>query len=253
MTRRLDDGSRRLNDGSRRSRLELAESTDGSAEWRALQAEIAATPVPPFDFDAITARAFTVSDPPPPSLDLGAPASARSQPSRRSAVRWFGVALAAAAALLVMLKLPGDPEGNRVKGEVDLGFYVLRDGAPYPGDPSLPVRSGDRLQFTYMSGAADRMVLVGLDGTGRAQTFYPDDGDPPVLITPGQRHVLPGSILLDDAEGPEVFVAGFGDAGLDAAAVRSEAEATWREGGVDGLKAWAEREPAIAILVLEKD
>lgn len=236
--------TRRLNDGSRRSQLELAERPDDSEASRALREELAAVSPPPFDFDAITARAFLVSDP---------PLASTSPPSRMRAWPWLATALAAAAALAVVLRTPGELEANRVKGDVDLGFYVLRDGAPYPGDPSLPVRAGDRLQFTYLSGAAERMVLVGLDGTGRSQVYYPDDGDPPVAITPGGRHVLPGSILLDGAAGPEVFVAAFGDGMLDAAAVREAAERAWREGEVEALRAWAEREPAIEVLVLEKD
>ena len=83
-----------------------------------------------------------------------------------------------------------------------------------------------------------------------ATTYFPDEGDQPVPVVPGERHLLEGSILLDDARGPETFVAFYGD--TTAAEARESALAAWAEGGLEGLVALGEERADVAVLVLEK-
>jgi hypothetical protein len=167
--------------------------------------------------------------------------------------RLVGGLAAAALALFVARGAlgPKKPESpNHLKGEADLGFYMLRGGEIFPGDEAKAVREGDQLQFTYR-GPYSSLVIVGVDGDGGVMTYYPDLGDAPVAITPGDRQVLDGAILLDDAPGPEVFIAFFGDGSVEAA--EEEVRRAWRDGGVDGVRRLDEDRPDVSALVLSKE
>lgn len=229
-----------INDGRRPSRLDIARHATGEAPLlapervtpalEALEAERSRTPA--FDWTILQAAAHRVEEPRP----------------RRVSRPWLAFfPLFALAVLLLFLKLP--PSENRLKGETSLGFYVLRSGQVYPGDPQATFHAGDRIQFTYHSGDASQLVLLSVDGNGQLSTFYPSSGDLPVEVIPGSTHVLPGSIVLDDAPGPEVFLAFFG---VDSVQVAEEqARRAWKEGGAPGLLALAE-EPDVAVLQLER-
>ena len=144
---------------------------------------------------------------------------------------------------------PRDP--NRLKGgSSDLGFYVQRGGNVFPGDPANPLQTGDAVQFTYRT-AADRLVLLSVDAEGVVSVFWPAHGEEPVEVVPGERHVLDGSVVLDDAPSPEVFVGFFGDWTVDRA--RARAEDAFAEGGVDAVDALGDADDAdIATVSLEK-
>ena len=149
--------------------------------------------------------------------------------------------------------------GGRLKGgESDLGFYVNHDGAVLPGDPSTPVRTGDAVQFTYRT-SADHLVLLSVDADGVVSVFWPAPGhgastDRGVDVVPGERHVLDGSVILDDAPSPEVFVGFFGDWTVDAA--RARASGAYASGGIEAVidlgGGGAEGDGDIAVLPLEK-
>jgi hypothetical protein len=247
-----------INPGTRPSRLALARHATGEAplpspdpttqRWLAgLAAERAR--MEPFDFEVLRARAARLADEPPARREAAAPPWYRRV--------WLAVPLLAfAAAAVIAVRAPdgdcgpGDLPCNRIKGDVDLGFFVLRDGRVYPGDPGERLRAGDRVQFTYRAPYAS-VVLLSVDGLGRLTVYYPEAGERGVAIVPGERHVLDGSILLDDAPGPEVFLAFFGEAWTVSRA-RDTVEDTLGSEGVAGLAALAE-DPTIAALPLEKE
>jgi len=152
------------------------------------------------------------------------PAMARALESRAAAARppwwqrllarpaWLGVPLAAAAAVTLLVLLPGgDPEVEpsvRPKGRVALSFVVERDGRAVPGDPEATYHAGDRLQLGYSTPEHVGLVIVGRDGTGAVSTWYDRDGWS-VPIRPGDGRLLEGSVILDAAPGPERVVACF--------------------------------------------
>lgn len=234
----------RINDGSRPSKLAMARVLTGETSGDtsrdavdvsfldAVEAERAR--VDPFDFEILRARAHRLEEAPP------------TRPAR-SRLWWFVPVLALAAALFLVVR----PPPNRLKGDTDLGFYVLRGAQVYPGDPDATFREGDHLQFTYRAGLNEALVLLSVDGDGRLSVFYPEQGDRPVPIVPGDRHVLDGSVILDDAPGPEVFVAFFGER-WDVPAASDLAGDTFAAGGVEALQLLSERDPDIAVLVLDK-
>lgn len=230
------------NDGRRPSRLDLdrrvtGETSTDTFDVSAHRTAVEATPVPPLDLAALRARAAALEDAPAPRA------------ANRSWALWLAPVLALAAALLLVFRV--GPQ-NRIKGDVDLGFYVLRAGEVLPGDPRATFREGDRLQFTYRAGTYDRVVLLSVDGDGRLTVFYPDAGETPVPIVPGDRHVLEGSIILDDAPGPETFLAFFGP-DWTVSRAREAAGDAWDAGGAEGLVRLAEDGPDVAALPLEKE
>lgn len=175
-----------------------------------------------------------------------------------------GLVLAAGMALAVFVINAPDPRHNHLKGgESDLGYYVQHDGNVLPGDPSTPVQAGDAIQFTYRT-TATRMILLSVDAGGTVTVFWPahaNGTDHGVDVIPGERHVLDGSIVLDDAPSPEVFVGFFGDWTVDEAKTR--AEVTFASAGIDGIASWGRSpdvrdeggtEPgnAVATVVIEK-
>lgn len=232
-----------INDGSRPSRLDLARHASGEQllppekadpqRLSLLEAERARTPE--FDWTILQAAAHRVEEPPRPA-------------PRNAAFRWWWMPVFAVLSLLLVWKIP--VHENRLKGETSLGFYVLRTGQVYPGDPAVSYHAGDRIQFTYHAGTSSRMVLLSVDGAGQLTTFYPSSGDTPVDVIPGETHVLDGSIRLDDAPGPEVFLAFF-----DVDSVKEAEEAAlqaWTNNGTAGLQALAQEDPEIAVLTLER-
>ncbi len=202
-----------FNDGRRPSRLELG---------RRLTGELPADDSPElaaYAREIEAARAampafdFAILRAKAERLDERAPAA---PPRTRS--RWaqllMGLTPALVAALaLLSLRVPS--EGVRAKGGADLDFFVLQDGG------------------------------------GAVSLYYPERGDEPVAIDPYGRRVLEGSIVLDDAPGPEVFIAVFGaDSAGD---VLDELEAIYGEEGWRGLLAWAREDAGVDALLVEKD
>lgn len=241
--------SRIPNDGGRPSRLQLdrhatgetsldvSDVSDPAAAAHLAAVEAEKVRVAPFDFAAISARAATLEK------------AREPRAANRSWALWLVPVLAIAAALLLVVR-PPEPS-NRTKGLADLDFLVLQNGQAVLGDPDGTYREGDRLQFAYRSAGQDRLLLLSVDGTGYVTVYYPDAGEAPVAIVPGERHVLDGSIILDDAPGPEVFVAFFGERWTRSLA-RETVERAFAEGGPDALLA-LEEDPDVAVLALEKE
>jgi hypothetical protein len=233
-----------INPGTRPSRLELGRHATGEVDLGigpnpyldALNAERAR--VEPFDFEILRARAERIADPAP----------------TRPTVPWwrrmqlFVPVLALAAAALVFT--PKDVV-NRIKGDADLGFYLLRGDEVLPGAPDAVFHEGDRIQFSYRAPYSS-LILVSIDGDGFLTRYYPESGEVGVAIIPGSRHLLDGSVVLDDAPGPEVFIGFFGEDWTvsDAKTVALDA---WQDGGLDALIALGEDDPTITTLPLEKE
>jgi hypothetical protein len=146
------------------------------------------------------------------------------QVDRRAAAaprrRWLLTALAACVPLLLVVvivpRLVGD-DGVRMKGE---GFRVVASragGAPELLASDAEVRPGDALRFAYESPEAGHLLVLELDGRGSASVFYPYGADRSAPLAAGQREFLPGSVVLDDAPGPEWLLAVFSSRPLEAA------------------------------------
>ncbi len=171
-------------------------------------------------YEAIVAERERFRAAPPPlrlaPAPVSAPAPAPKARAPRAAVAAGGVALLAAAAALFVLtrtppSLPGPtdapspPDGIRTKSAAfelsavaERGAHQLRLAA---GDE---VKPGDRIQLAYSTSERGHLYVLGVDGTGTAQTYFPEAGAAS-SVEPGREVELPFSLVLDDKPGPERF------------------------------------------------
>ena len=156
--------------------------------------------------------------------------------------------LAAAMALLVLLP---SPPANRAKGTVDLDLYVQRGGQAVAVAEGEVLAPGDRVRFAVQADGHEGVVLLSVDGAGVVSLLYPERADqPPVPVDPDQRGLLVDAVALDDAPGPELFVAVFGP-GSTAEALDLVRRAQQR-GGQRAVAALARTDPGVAVLSIGK-
>jgi len=169
------------------------------------------------------------------------------------------VACAAAAVVATLLVTAGvgeSPALDRLKGMTDLQAALLRDGKVVHVEPGLVARPGDEIQFRVDTADFGHVIVLGVDGTGEVSVYQPQDGGDSVAVEPGAGRTLDPAFRLDDAPGPEVYVALFTAepfASRDAAAMVR----TWvDDGGVDAVPAQASTaafDGAVEILTLDKE
>ena len=91
---------------------------------------------------------------------------------------------------------------------------------------------------------------MSVDGAGRLNVFWPKTGDVPESVEPTGEHVLEGSVFLDDAPGPEVFIGVFGVERVSDAL--EQVRSAWDEEGVNGLERLARENMNVAVVVLRR-
>ncbi len=102
----------------------------------------------------------------------------------------------------------------RLKAGFGVSFDVMTEaGQVEPGVPGGMYRPGDRIQLRYTSPHRAYVLVVSLDSRGGVTVFYDHEGHS-MAIEPGVGRPLPGSILLDDAQGPERVFACFSEGPL---------------------------------------
>ncbi len=147
--------------------------------------------------------------------------------------QWLmGLGGVAAAALVLFVAGPALIEGGessggvRMKGGAFEVFY-LRPGAQTPAEAGQDerLRAGDALRFSYAAPKRGHLLVLDLDGTGKASVFVPYGGKRSQPVEKGDAQPLPGSVILDDAPGPEWLVAVFSERPLDAAPLLAALEA----------------------------
>lgn len=134
--------------------------------------------------------------------------------------RWLRPLLAACVpVLLVLLIVPrlGEENGVRMKGDAFRVVVSRGGGAPELLAPDAQVHPGDALRFAYEAPEAGHLLVLELDGRGAASVFHPYGSATSAPLAAGQREFLPGSVVLDDAPGPEWLLAVFSPRPLEAA------------------------------------
>lgn len=139
---------------------------------------------------------------------------------RRPARSWrllLPVVLAAAAAVVLFVRRP-PPELPRfqVKGGGALSVFALRGGESFRVGEGTALRAGDRIRFGVVAGDARFVLVASVDGRGQVSIYQPSI---PVSTGEGPMWILPDSIVLDDAPGPERIFALFSDRPVEEPAV----------------------------------
>jgi len=133
----------------------------------------------------------------------------------------LAVPLALAVALAPRLLAPRPPADDRVafKGGGAFRVAVSRagGGAPELVGSDAVVRAGDALRFAYQAPRDGFLLVLELDGRGQAAVLHPFGAAQGAPIAAGERDFLAGSVVLDDASGPEHLVAVFSPRPVEAA------------------------------------
>lgn len=258
----------RLNEGRRPSLLDLGRRATGEVPGEvdpltAAAFEEAREAVAPLDLVVLRARAVRVAEAEARSAARAASEDSAGLPWTERLKAWWvaGALLPVLAAALLVVQLPTPGEGpsdlptDRTKGRlgadsVHLDFLLLQDGDIVHGGPDVVARPGDRIQFRYEARGFEELVLLSIDGEGTLTVFWPEAGEEPEAVSPRGEQLLEGSVILDDAPGPEAFVAIFGTASV--AEAEALAAAAWERDGLRGLDALARDDEAVDLVVVER-
>ena len=127
----------------------------------------------------------------------------------------------------VLSLAPSSHEGVQTRtkgGGPSLEMYVKDAAGVHVGRDGVRLREGDRIQFKYHAFGKRHLMVVSVDGRGIVSPLYPDRPGPSIDVEPTGVHILKGSVILDDARGPEHIVALFSDAPLAYAEVKRAAD-----------------------------
>ncbi len=124
-------------------------------------------------------------------------------------LRWAGVAGLAASVAIAILVFTR-PASIQLKGGAFEVVYK-RPGMSEPGPVTedLRLRPGDALRFSYQAANDGYLLVLEVDANGKVTSLYPLRGVASAAIHSRPGDFLPGSVVLDDAPGPEWLVAVF--------------------------------------------
>jgi hypothetical protein len=250
------------NDGSRPSHLQLDRyatgelspdeaarveaSLDATSRAHLAAVENAAADLPPLDVAAVRRRAIV-----DPARPLPAPVN-----DTRAFRRWWmaGLAVAAALALFVVSPWPGgDPDAPPdvvFRGGDLLTVYAVEGSDRQPYVPGTPLGSGDTIGFSVDATGHTSVVLLSIDGAGTLTALYPEQvTDEAFPLSGTGRVALPELVTLDDAPGPEVFVAALDRSTEE---IATEMLRVYGSGGHPALLAWAAETPGVDAVEVTK-
>jgi hypothetical protein len=126
---------------------------------------------------------------------------------RRKRPSWLPLLLCGALGLCIVV-LPRAGGEIRDKGGSPLSVVYRRgDAEPRQVAPEHRLKPGDALRFSYAPSEHGYLAILDVDGAGKVTAFYPYDGARAAPLL-GQGW-LPGSVILDAAEGPEWLIGVF--------------------------------------------
>jgi hypothetical protein len=117
--------------------------------------------------------------------------------------------------------LPGSDELG-IKGGPMLQVYALRNHQVFAVPDGTVLSAGDEIRFAVMPAGATYVLIASVDGAGSTTIYFPYNGDRSAEVAPQVRTELPGSIVLDNAKGPERLFALFSRSPIAASDVRPE-------------------------------
>ncbi len=165
-------------------------------------------------------QAFLIQHPPGAFLAALEARKLQRRPQLRYFLGWGGLLASCAAALLLLWQpLSSEPEPKplpvtRLKAAVDLSFHVKSGAHSRLGCAGEVLQPGDQIQLRISSPQAAHLLVVSLDSRGVVTPFYDLEGHS-IPIEPGVAQLLEGSVILDEALGPERIIACFSEEPLE--------------------------------------
>lgn len=129
----------------------------------------------------------------------------------RRSTKWIGVgavALAAAAAIALVLHFkapPAKPEEPylAIKGSAGMKIVAQHAGTQLEVVDGVKLAKGDAIRFVVDPNGLPYLLVASVDGDGQVTVYFPVGGKESGRVEDGHKVELPGSIVLDDARGPE--------------------------------------------------
>ena len=125
------------------------------------------------------------------------------------------------------------------KGRCTVEIAASRGGSVFSVAEGDRLREGDAIRFSITVDRPGYLTVFSSDSDRTLSPFYPadalEDETPPLRISSAGRHVLPGSIVLDDSTGPERFIAVFSAEPFARSAVVPQSAAAVEDGNFDAL------------------
>lgn len=154
-----------------------------------------------------------------------------------------GALAAGFLAFTVYLQVRVNPleSDGRLKGQ---GFAVAlvvkgADGSIARPSPGASVRPGDAVRFQVSTVRPGFVAILGVDSAGTVSLYYPDEGEGLLQLGEGRGQLLPGSVVLDETLGAELFVALRCDAQTPRTALVEKAKRALETAGGDVAKVQA--------------
>jgi hypothetical protein len=171
----------------------------------------------------------------------------KARPKKKARFQLWGVLVplavaAAIAALVFSLPQSGDrppsgvtqPSAVPYKGVVALRIVAKRGERQFVVRDGMALQQGDALRFVISTDRLGYVTVLSFDGRGQLSAFYPEgnpaDDPAPLALDSAGQHVLPGSVILDDALGEETFVVVFSETPFDRALVHRQLHARLKDG-----------------------
>lgn len=143
------------------------------------------------------------------------------------------LALAGAMAFVLMTRTSPPSPYSGAKGALSLSIVARRGDEVFALDAARRAQAGDALRFLPAAPSPFRFVaIVSVDGRDEVTFFYPSSGQDRSVPLPPAGQALPGSIVLDDAPGPERLLVALTDQPIVASELRAAALAHRAENGV---------------------
>jgi hypothetical protein len=159
--------------------------------------------------------------------------------------RYAGPVLAGVIAVIaiVPLALQGLEEHPRIRtkgaSEPALEMWINTPEGAKPAADGAVLGEGAQIQFRYRASGRQYLWVVSVDGKGVTTPLYPDQKGPSLTVVPDGTHVLEGSVILDDAKGPERIFGFFSEEPLTFEEIEARLKAALPEGtdlrGIDTI------------------
>jgi anti-sigma factor RsiW len=171
---------------------------------------------------------------------------------------WFALGIATplvAAAVALLVYVRPRPVASTVPPEAELGIkgdrpifevYARRGAHVFAVQNDAVLAPGDEIRFAVAPNGSAFVLIASIDGSGSMTVYYPYNGAKSANVDPRSRTELPGSIVLDAAQGPERVVAVFSRAPIQAADLAAKLR---RQGPTPSLPALAPHADSIEISI----